>query len=373
MEGVAAGVGGMKGVSVYQRKGRGVWYISFPDPESYLRRSLATPFRLDDPEGEKKAYDLARERAAVARVHGPQDAELWEAWVLPFLQERYRKQPLTLRRYSTSWRYVRLYLEELNLRGPRAVNFQHVRGYIAWRTGRVKRTGKSASHNTAITDLKAFQVVLAEAVRREWIKGNPCRDLGICREPAREKPEISDEDMARIVAELDRLVAERPHKSWMRISWEIARWQGCRLSATQFDIRRQVNFRDGTIWFQEKGRNGRPAVHTAPLHPELRVFLQGLLDKGQTFTCKFPRMGIQSAGAASKFFREFFDGLGLPEVSFHCTRVTVITKLLRAQVPLATVMEYVGHADEEVNRIYRRLKPRDIAPAALALSYRPSG
>jgi integrase len=361
-----------KGISVYERKGRPFLYASYVPPNAFDRVHVSTKFRVDDPKSKALAYQWACDVAKATRAQGTDDAEQWGAWVARFLAQRYQKSPLSLRRYSTSWRYVLEFLLLKKIHGPRQVTFQTIRDYIDWRTGpeQMKRSGKYVSHNTAMSDVEGFRMIMGEAVRRGWRLDNPCRELGIARDPAKEKREITDEEMARIIGALDAVVAERPHKDWMRISWEIARWQGCRLSETQFDIRKNVNFKEDTIWFRGKGN----VVVNTKLHPNLKPYLQAMLASGRTFTCRFPRMGVGAAGAASKFFRQFFDGLGLPDICFHCTRVTVITKLARANVPIAHVMAFVGHADEEVNRIYRKLKARDLGSVTAALSYTtPSG
>jgi integrase len=357
-----------KGVTVYRRKRSPFWYVAYYEPASYDRVHRATEFRTDDTAGKAKAFDLAVELSKRQRVNEGNEAERWEAWVVVYLEQRYRRSPLTLRRYMTSWKYWERFLTANKLAGPRALTFQHVRQFIDWRTGpeNQKRVSKKfVSHNTAMTDVKGFQIVMSEAVRRGWIQVNPCRDLGIARDPAKEKREITDEEMERIIAALDTFVAERPHKDWMRISWEIARWQGCRLSETQFDIKRHVNFAENRIMFQGKGG----VVVNTRLHQNLKPYLQAMVKSGRTFTCRFPRMGPSAAGAASKFFRQFLDDLGYPDISFHCLRVTVITKLARAGVPVSQAMAFVGHADEEVHRIYQKLKADDLGGVTAALSY----
>lgn len=363
----------LDGVSVYPRKGSPHFYVSYPDPKTYARKHAATDFRTDDPEGKKKAYEYALQLAKTARVHGDNSSERWEAWVEPSLKKRYAKptQIRTLTRYLGAWKYWRLYFAEKNIYGPRAVTHQVVLDFLPWRMKQKKRSGKTVVYNTALTDVRALQVILADAVRREWIQVNPCRDLGISREPQKEKPEITDEEMDKIVKALDALVQEKPKKRWMRDAWEIARWQGCRVSETAIDLRRQLDLRDNTITFIGKGRNGRPTSHTAPLNPHLRPYLEAMIARGETVAVRFPPMSVNKSGRSGIEFREFFDSIGMPHIVFHCTRVTVITKLLRAEVPVATVMEIVGHASEEINRIYRRLKPRDVAPAWGKLSYKP--
>ena len=355
------------GVSVYKRAGRSVWYIAYFDPKSYARVCRATEFPHANPQMKPKAFQLAVELSKEARLHEGVASERWEAWVGQYLEQRYRRSPLSLSRYKISWKYWQRFLYDRKVAGPRAVTFQHIRDFIEWRTSQRKRSGKYPGHNTAMTDIKGFRIVMSEAVRRGWIQVNPCRDLGITRDPAKEKREITDEEMGKIIAALDQLVAEKPHKDWMRISWEISRWQGCRLSETCFDIRRHVNFKDDTILFRGKGN----VMITTRLHPNLKPYLQNMLEEGRSFTCKFPRMGPAASGAASKFFRQFLDGLGMPDISFHCLRVTVITKLARAGVSESQVMAFIGHADEAVHGIYRKLKARDLGAVTSALSYTP--
>jgi site-specific recombinase XerD len=357
----------MKDASVYPRAGRPVWYISYRDPTTYERVHRATHHRLDDPEGRGRAYAEAVQRGKLARLHPDNQTEEWDAWVLPFLEQQYRRSPLTLTRYKISWKYWRVYLAEKKLAGPRALTFQHVRDYVDWRRDavRAKRSGKIVTHNTALADIAAMKVVMGEAVRRGWRQDNPAVKLGILKEPAKEKREIEDHEMDTIVAALDTLVARNPARDWMRIAWEISRWQGCRLSETCFDIRRQVNFRDNTITFHGKGGK---TIHTL-LHPQLRPYLEKMLKSGRTFTCRFPRMGPAAAGAASKWYRLFLDGLGFHDLSHHCLRTTVITKMARAGVPITQAMAFIGHSDEEVHRIYAKIKPRDLGVAVQAIFY----
>ena len=355
-------------ISVFARTGRSMWYVAYEDPTTLMRVNKVTPYPLVMPDGKKRAYDFAAKLAATDEFRESR-SEVWAAWVEPHLVQRYKRMPVTLSRYMTSWRYVRTFLIEKKIPGPRAVTIQTVRDFIDWRTAQTKRSGKSVSHNTAVMDVKMFQIVLNEAMRRDWIQKNPAKEVGVSRTAAKKKREISDDEMARILVALDAKVKEEPDAAWMRIAWEIARWQGCRLSETQIDLTRQVNFEDETITFHAKGRNGEPHVFETKLHPGLKPFLLDMVQRKKTFTCRFPKMGVCRAGAASKIFRRFFDGLGLRDISFHCTRVTVITKLARAGTPISQAMAYVGHADEEVHRIYQKLKARDLGQAASAVVY----
>lgn len=63
----------------------------------------------------------------------------------------------------------------------------------------------------------------------------------------------------------------------------------------------------------------------------------------------------------------YFKKHGMTHLSFHCTRVTVVTRLARAGVPLAQAMAFVGHSSSLVHRLYTRLRPADLSLATDAL------
>ena len=72
---------------------------------------------------------------------------------------------------------------------------------------------------------------------------------------------------------------------------------------------------------------------------------------------------------AAKEFHFFFKEIGLPHLCFHCTRVTVATRMARAGVPISEAMAFVGHASETIHRIYQRLAAADLSSAVAAVSY----
>ena len=132
---------------------------------------------------------------------------------------------------------------------------------------------------------------------------------------------------------------------------------GCRLRETVIDLR-NIDERAGTISFIQKG--GRP--HTTALPPKLLPLIQRLKAEGRRTTLDMPK-------GPSKEWRRFFRSIDLPHLSFHCTRVTTITLLARARVPIAEAMAYVGHVSRTVHRIYQRLVPADLAGVESALSF----
>jgi integrase len=187
----------------------------------------------------------------------------------------------------------------------------------------------------------------------------------VTSDPVRQKPEFTDEQVELVRAELRRRQGVGRPAAWMAIAFEIAILQGCRLSATQIPMER-VDLERGTVTLHEKGARGKPTVFTMPIHPQLRTLLERLKAKGKKITCELPQF-------ASRNFSRVLRALGLPH-TFHSTRVTVISRMARAGVPIQQAMAYVHHGSMAVHQIYQRLRPEDAGAAHAAIAYpAPSG
>lgn len=343
---------------ILQRRNSPRWTARFWSSTRQRLVDVTTPFRVDDPQGYRRAVGYAR--ALVERENpdrSPCAEECWDVWVLPFLEARYGNSAKTLRRYRGAWEQWRAFLELRELRIPRALTYQQVLEFVSWRSSQVKRlSGKRVSKNTALCDVRVMAVVMREAIRRSFAETNHCEKLGITKDPSRQKPEMTDGEIARIRAALK----SRPE--WMTISFEIALHQGCRLSETSLPLS-QVDLMRDTITFHAKGRGGgQKHVFTTQLHPGLRPLLSRISSEGREQSCVLPTM-------AAKQWHSFFREIGLSHLCFHCTRVTVITRMARNGVPIAQAMRFVGHASETIHRIYQRLAAPDCAIAINALRF----
>ena len=64
-------------------------------------------------------------------------------------------------------------------------------------TGRMNRSSKRVSQNTAIMDLRVMSQVMTEAVRRNLAERNPAKDHGFKKSKPKKKPEMTDEEIRK--------------------------------------------------------------------------------------------------------------------------------------------------------------------------------
>lgn len=334
--------------------------MSYWCPIKHKRRHVPTPYRIDDPHGKRKALEYARVYSKNASVDkSVAKEERWENWVAGFLDDKYPKitRYKTWQRYTYAWSQWQQFLHEKQIRVPRALDYNVVLEFVKWRSSQVKpSSGKIVSKNTALCDVRCMSTVMREALRRNYHTFNPCEKLGIEKDRAKEKREMTDDEIAKIREAL------KTRPDWMRISFEIAIHQGCRLSETALNWS-DVDLDRRTITFRGKGRNGAPHIFTTALHPHLKEFFLTLRTTGVTENSPI----VILPSMAAKEFHYFFRTIGLRWLCFHCTRVTVVTRLARAGVPIRQAMAYVGHSSEIVNKLYTKLSAPDLSGAVAAL------
>lgn len=340
--------------SLYKRPNSPFWWIKYKDAAGKTRQHT-TGMRHAVPAQTKKARVILREKQLLElkREKGSEHGA-WRVWVEKFLEEHYQTQPKTLHRYKTCWRNLQAFLEERGISAPHQLTFDACVDYMDWRQAGQPHLGiYKCGHNTARLDLKILHLICERAIKRRLILANPCRKLGIKRHKSPEKPELTDEDIALIRGKL----VELQMPTWMSTSFEIAIHQGVRLSETSFPLSR-IDWKNENIEFHAKGDR----LYSVSIHPDLLPLLKKLKKEKRLMTCELPKM-------ASKEWWKFFKKIGLNQkgVCFHCTRVTVITRLVRRGWSEAAVRNVVHHASTEVNRIYQRLSVEDSRPVLASL------
>jgi integrase len=332
--------------SLYKRERSPHWWLR--TKVAGVWRSENTGLRHDSTQDTKRARLLVAERtyAEASAADATPLAQAGWKWVGAFLKHR-APSAKTLDMYQLRWRHVAAFLEEHEIEDPSHVSREHATELIEWRMSRVRpASGKTASRNTALLDLKMLSMVMTEAVARGLCAKNPLTGLKLAKDVAAEKPEISLDEQAKIEAAL----ADQPQ--WMQRSWQIAMSTGCRLRETAIELR-NVDLVGGSIHFpQPKGGRGR--AYTVPLPAALRPLFETMAKRRERKTLTIPFQ-------PSRAWRAFFDELGLNHLCFHCTRVTFVTRLARANAPLSVAMALVNHSSELVHRLYRRTRADELS------------
>ncbi len=331
-----------------------VW-ICFLDAAGKRRRK-PTDVRKNTAETNRRSRKLEAEYTA-AELELPRvrrDADRWENWVPAYIERRYKDSPKSMVRAQNAWAALAAYFEQVGVKTARGLDYKTAAAFIDWRLSPTRSGLRSVKHNTAVLEAKFLAVIMGEAVRRELASTNPCREMEIARVPAKQKREITREEEVQIVAALDK------EPAWARESWEVYMVQGCRLSEVEVPLDR-INERAGLITFRLKG--GR--MHTTTLHPDLLPLVARAREEKRAVLVTLP-------ASPARAWKHIFRRAGIPDLSLHCTRVTVITRLIERGADPLKVQEFIGHSSEEIQAIYRRLKPSFAAGLTSLLGSRPA-
>lgn len=334
------------------------WYLSYKENGAWKKSS--TELRHDDPNETEQARALraeweVKEHRSLAAATGPG----WD-WVGGYF-DTLAVRPRSLEKYRTNWRWLALWLTTTGLNVAQ-VEYIHVEQYIEWRMAQKKQSGKRAGRNTAIQEVKLLGFVLHEGVRRNMIKANPLASLRLRQTAPKRKPEMTDDEIATCLAEL-----EKPGTpEWMRVSFSIALATGCRLRETRIALR-EVEFEGGTpiMTFREP-KGGEVVAFSIPVPSSLVPMLRAMKAEGRELTIReFPLQ-------PSRAWQQFFQRVGLPHLCFHCLRVTKVTRLRREGVPREVAMRLVNHSSELAHLIYDRHQVRDLIVYRDAGGYSPA-
>lgn len=311
--------------------------------------SIPTDIPIGNSLNRRKAERLASEYS-VKEIENESSllGHYFARWVEPYLIARYATSPKTLERYLQMWNSLRIYFKLKKIYEPREVKREFVFDYVKWRQNPPKNCGVySAAYNTALKEIVLLNILLNESKLRGYINDNPCLRHGMKRNNSKEKPEITDKEIKIIRDNLKKA------PEWMSIAFEIAIHQGCRLSETCMPMS-DIDLTNKRITFTIKG-NKR---FTTAIVPDLIPLLKKLRKEGRVMTYTRPKHLV------GKPWWFFFKKAGLSHLCFHCTRVTVVTRLARAGIPMSQAMKFVGHSSALVHLIYQRLNVEDVRCAA---------
>ena len=330
--------------SYYIRKDSPFYWIKTIDAMG-LAKSKSSGVRHDGGGSLRKIHQKVAEASMKEqRLKIDGNKACFQSWV-PGWIESYYPNTLTVNRALNCWSWLSLYLKDLKIQHPEEVTYRVCQDYMKWRSDPAVCSDagrRCAKWNTALLEVRFLGSIMQEAMARDLCSFNPCARLRLGRRNTKEKHEITAEEQAVIEKEIV------THPQWMRDSWVVGIKQGCRISEVQvpFDM---IDERNDVIAFRTKGGK----VHAAPMHAAVKdVYLRRKAEGEKTL--------VDLPSNASKHWCEFLAKIKLPHLSFHCARVSVVTRLARAGASEAKTMQYVGHCSHAVHAVYRKLRPADV-------------
>ena len=323
--------------------------IQFLRPGKEKKEYFKTTIRKDDPDRKRKvALELnriARELLSDDPDSNKQKDSGW-SWVGPWLRRKYRATASTLKAYERQWDAITPFIDDIH--GPASLTREDCFTYADWRTAQVKeKSRKNISINTALAELKLLGMVVDEAIKRGMAVTNPARKMGVKRDEPGVKPEFSESDLAKI------RTAFNGRPEWMRTSFEIALATGLRFSDTRIP-RDAVNLTEDVIYL-EKPKGGRRKAFSIPIYESIRPMISDFMASKQKFIWD-PADKTPASIHWLKFWRE----VGIRGACFHCSRVTFITRGMRAGIPESVMMRMVNHGSKLISRIYQRWNVEDV-------------
>ena len=325
---------------LFKRSRSPFYQIEYRAANGEVRRE-STRFTHVTREGQRAANRLLNAKLAAERSY--QQLPLnsaWGQWVVPFLRQHCTGG--TLKAYLNRWNILTMFLRRQEIAYPMQLTYNDCQQYIEWRTD--DREIAAVSRNTARDDLTTLGLVMNEAVRREFALHNPCSKLRIKTAPRTERKEIPESDVALIRAEL---ASGRWHK-WMKVQFEIGYYTGRRISETKIAMK-DVDLVNCTYAVRVKGGKFK----TKPFPPALLPVFKGI-DGEHTH-----KVGISHS---TRQWRLFFDRLNMP-YSFHCLRVTFVSRCRRAGLDRWTAMQLCDHASALIHAHYNRFHDADLQSA----------
>jgi site-specific recombinase XerD len=311
----------------------------------------STGLRIDNALDTGRARRLAQKASAQERQFCEVGNTAFAHWVPQWLADHGAQRAENTRRsMQIAWQAVKLFIQGRGIVHPRQVKHEHAAEYMRWRQATILYRSRKVGHNTALKELKFFAHLLNEAVRRAYCEANLFARLGIAREAAKEKPELTDTELRKLLRE------SRKQPKWLERSIWISAYTGCRFSECAIK-REHIDLRKGTLTLFDAKRadTDRRKVFTIPMAQQLRPMFKEMQRNRESVTCRLTR---EKNARANYFFRQ----CGI-NASFHSLRVTFVTRCHRAGLSESEAMRLVNHSSQLVHTVYSRLNVEDARAA----------
>ena len=342
------------------------WYLRKLDADTGKWVESTTGYRTDDPVETRKAQRLA-EKTGTTEKSVERINSAFSAWVPEYLSSHYAEKQSTGRRMQIVWQALKLFLNDIGVTYPRQVKYRHAREYLTWRLIHNVH-GKLVGRNTALLEFKFLAQLIQESIRREFCEANPIAKLGETKSAQKVKPELTDDDIAKLRMYLgnpNRM--GREHAPWMLGCFEISLHTGCRFNETAIQPD-DIDLQTSTLRLRDSKRKETDPrkFFSVPILPGLKPVLERIKEGSLMIGTENHRTSREQNHRINLAFK----AAGV-DATFHSLRVTYVTRLHRAGVKMADAMILVNHSSQLIHRIYSRLNVNDVR-ASQAMIQLPS-
>jgi len=337
--------------SYFARKDSPFYWIRVKRPDgTWHQRSSG--LRMDEKGSIRRISQLVAEETAKEAFEEDGSSAFFKQWVPQWINYHYTNG-FSKVRCNNAWAHLSVFFATRKVRHPGEVTYAICHDYVRWRTSEAAESEgrRRAAWNTAVMEMRVLGAIMQESLRRGWIVANPCARLGLPKRKGKEKQVITPTEEKMVFAEL----RSRGSPDWMEESFLVAMRQGCRLREVEVPLER-IDTKKMVVTFKVKGGG----LHCAPLHKDLLPLVAKAKAQKRSVLVKLPAQPSPRWG-------KFFKSVGL-NVCFHCTRVTVVTRLCEAGFSESQTMAYVGHVSELVHDLYRKMRPVAVAHLGDVLS-----
>jgi integrase/recombinase XerD len=221
------------------------------------------------------------------------------------------------------------------------------------------RDAKAATPAAANTLLKALKAIFKWALKREFVKQNPAREV----EPIHYQ---SKGFHSWTLEEVERYESRHPADTKARLALALLLYTACRREdATRLG---QQHISNGRLkYIQAKNEHRSPIEMDIPVHPDLAdVVAKTKLTGRETFLVTNYGKPFSPAGFGIRF-RQWCDQAGLPHCSAHGLRKATAARLAERGASPHEIMSITGHRTlQEVERYTRGARQKELADRAMA-------
>lgn len=345
----------------------GTWWVTFGSGGSRVRKStgetdydaaqaaarrMTAPLHLETQaeriEAAARSAGRLREKAAESRASSHTWESAWQAFAATESARGGERAPATMRTYRTQWDRFAAAMKARHFDRPCTVTAAAAAEWLATRG----QCSRFLAHVAITLAFRAAGIPPLGVPAPRW---NPAH--------ARHREPLTAEQVAALLA----AARGTPYHTLVLI----LAYTGMRLGDAATLTVEQVDFEEGAICRRahKTGAELRLPIHPALLD-ELRRAIPADAAPGAFVLPRLAASYAKNYQSISARIAALMATAGIPKVPrvycTHCLRTTFASICAENGVPLGVIQEWLGHASQEVTRIYARIENMRAKRAALA-------